>query len=278
MSYSSARFETHITVADSEMTAVDLLAAETELSKQTIKKIMLKGAVWLTIGKKTQRIRRAKRSLKPGQVLHLYYDKTVLEQIPAEPELVADFGRYSIWNKPCGLLSQGSLWGDHCTVTRWSEQHLKPERSAFVVHRLDRDANGLIILAHEKQAAARLSALFQSRDIDKRYRVWVEGEFPAESAESPVRVEQTLDGRDAVSYFTRIDFDPDKQRSLLDVRIETGRKHQIRRHVSGLGFPVVGDRLYGATQLTENLLLTAYYLAFDCPFSGEKRSFDLFGN
>jgi tRNA pseudouridine32 synthase/23S rRNA pseudouridine746 synthase len=66
MSYSSARFETHITVDDSQMTAVDLLAAETELSKQTIKKIMLKGAVWLTIGKKTQRIRRAKRSLKPG--------------------------------------------------------------------------------------------------------------------------------------------------------------------------------------------------------------------
>jgi tRNA pseudouridine32 synthase/23S rRNA pseudouridine746 synthase len=275
MSYSSARFETHITVDNSQMTAVDLLAAETELSKQTIKKIMLKGAVWLTIGKKTQRIRRAKRSLKPGQVLHLYYDKVVLDQVPAEPELVADWGRYSIWNKPYGLLSQGSKWGDHCTVTRWAEQHLQPERSAFVVHRLDRAANGLIIVAHEKQAAARLSALFQSRAIDKRYRIWVEGEFPAESTESPVRVEQALDGRHAVSYFTRIDYDPDRQRSLLDVRIETGRKHQIRRHVSGLGFPVVGDRLYGATQLTENLQLTAYYLAFDCPFSGEKRRYDL---
>jgi tRNA pseudouridine32 synthase/23S rRNA pseudouridine746 synthase len=239
---------------------------------------MLKGAVWLTIGKKTQRIRRAKRSLKPGQVLHLYYDKTVLEQIPAEPMLVADFGRYSIWNKPYGLLSQGSKWGDHCTVTRWAEQHLKPERTAFVVHRLDRAANGLIIVAHEKQAAARLSALFQSRAIDKRYRIWVEGEFPAEAAQSPVRVEQELDGRHAVSHFTRLNFDPDKQRSLLDVKIETGRKHQIRRHSAGLGFPVVGDRLYGATQLTENLQLTAYYLAFDCPFSGEKRRFDLLGD
>lgn len=278
MSYSSARFETHITVDNSPITAVDLLATETELSKQTIKKIMLKGAVWLTIGKKTQRIRRAKRSLKPGQVVHLYYDKTVLEQIPAEPELVADLGRYSIWNKPYGLLSQGSKWGDHCTVTRWAEQHLQPERSAFVVHRLDRAANGLIIVAHEKQAAARLSALFQSRAIDKRYRIWVEGEFPVESAQSPVRVEQALDGRHAVSYFTRIDFDPDRQRSLLDVRIETGRKHQIRRHVSGLGFPVIGDRLYGATQLTENLQLTAYYLAFDCPFNGEKRRYNLLGD
>lgn len=275
MSYSSARFEKHITVENSELSAVDLLAAETELSKQTIKKIMLKGAVWLTVGKKTQRIRRAKRSLKAGQVVHLYYDKTVLEQLPAEPQLVADRGHYSIWNKPYGLLSQGSKWGDHCTVTRWAEQHLQPERTAFVVHRLDRAANGLIIVAHEKQAAAKLSALFQSRAIDKRYRIWVEGEFPANAETTPVCVEQELDGRHAVSHFTRLSYDPDTQRSLLDVQIETGRKHQIRRHSAGLGFPVVGDRLYGATQLTENLQLTAYYLSFTCPFSGDKQVFDL---
>lgn len=276
MSYSPARFEKHISVAETGITAVDLLAAETTLSRQAIKKIMLKGAVWLTQGKKTQRIRRARRSLKQGQTLHLYYDKSVLEQVPAEPELVADMGYYSIWNKPCGMLSQGSKWGDHCTVTRWAEQHLKPERSAFIVHRLDRAANGLIIVAHEKQAAVRLSALFQSRAIDKRYRIWVEGEFPADAtAKQPMRVEQELDGRHAVSFFTRLQFDKEKHRSLLDVKIETGRKHQIRRHVAGLGFPVVGDRLYGLPQPTEDLQLTAYYLAFVCPFSGEKMVFDL---
>lgn len=276
MSYSPARFEKHISVAENGITAVELLAQHTELSRQTIKKIMLKGAVWLTTGKKTQRIRRAKRGLEQGQTLHLYFDKMVLDSEPSAPELIADLGHYSIWNKPCGLLSQGSKWGDHCTVTRWAEQHLQPQRNAFVVHRLDRAANGLIIVAHEKQAAARLSALFQSRAIDKRYRIWVEGAFPAEATQaSPISVRQALDGRHAVSHFVRLEFDREQQRSLLDVSIETGRKHQIRRHAAGLGFPVVGDRLYGQPDQREDLQLTAYYLSFRCPFSGEQKSFNL---
>lgn len=276
MSYSSARFEKHISISQEGQTAVDLLSTETSLSKQAIKKVMLKGAVWLTEGKKTQRIRRAKRELKPGQTLHIYYDEAVLAQEPAEPQLIADKGKFSIWNKPYGLLSQGSKWGDHCTVTRWAEQHLVPQRSAFGVHRLDRAANGLIIVAHEKQAAAKLAALFESRDIDKRYRIWVEGEFPATAtAEQPICVQQELDGRRAVSYFSRVAYKAEQQRTLLDVRIETGRKHQIRRHVASLGYPVIGDRLHGSAEQQEDLQLTAYYLAFTCPFTGEKLVFDL---
>lgn len=276
MSYSPARFEKHISVIAAGGTAVALLAAETGLSRQTIKKVMQQGAVWLTTGKRTRRLRRAKRELSPGQTLHLYYDETVLKQQPAAPALIADRGHFSIWNKSCGMLSQGSKWGDHCTVTRWAEQHLRPQRSAFVVHRLDRAANGLIIVAHEKQAAARLSAMFQSRSIDKRYRIWVEGKFPLQATMAdPVKVDQDLDGRHAVSYFSRLQFDQQTNRSLLDVRIETGRKHQIRRHVSSLGFPVIGDRLYGSKHIDEDLQLTAYYLAFICPFSQELQVFDL---
>jgi len=276
MSYSSARFEKHIPVPETGITAVALLAAETELSRQTIKKAMQQGAVWLTTGKRTQRLRRIKRELTPGQTLHLYYDEAVLRQEPAEPLLVADRGHFSVWNKPCGMYSQGSRWGDHCTVTRWAEQHLLPQRSAFVVHRLDRAANGLIMVAHEKQAAARLSALFQSREIEKRYRIWVEGEFPAQAtAAAPVKVDHDLDGRHAVSYFSRLQFEQQTNRSLLNVRIETGRKHQIRRHVAALGHPVIGDRLYGSTHTDEDLQLTACYLAFICPFSGQQQVFDL---
>ncbi|WP_438971370.1 pseudouridine synthase family protein [Methylophaga sp.] len=276
MSSSLERFEKHITVTETGQIAVDILAAETCLSKQLLKKVMLKGAVWLTTGKKTQRLRRAKRELQKGQALHLYYDADVLERKPTPPELIADLGHYSIWNKPYGVLSQGSKWGDHCTVTRWAEQHLTPERNAFVVHRLDRAANGLIIVAHEKQAAALLSGLFQSRQIDKRYRVWVKGEFPSTATEnSPVNVDLQLDGRHASSFFTRLTFDADKQQSLLDVHIETGRKHQIRRHVSSLGYPVVGDRLYGNTNDQVNLQLTAYYLSFMCPYSQKIKKFNL---
>jgi tRNA pseudouridine32 synthase/23S rRNA pseudouridine746 synthase len=276
MSSSLERFEKHITVTESDHTAVDILAQETGLSKQLLKKVMLKGAVWVTSGKKTQRLRRAKRAVHPSQTIHIYYDSSILEREPVTPELIADMGAYSVWNKPYGLLSQGSKWGDHCTVTRWAEQHLKPQRNAFVVHRLDRAANGLIIVAHEKQAAALLSGLFQKRDIDKRYRILVDGEFPATATkEQPVRVEQDIDGRHAVSYFTRLEFDAEKNQSLLDVSIETGRKHQIRRHAAGLGFPVIGDRLYGDVDQKQDLQLQAYYLSYLCPYSHKQQTFNL---
>ncbi|PHS23923.1 MAG: RNA pseudouridine synthase [Methylophaga sp.] len=276
MSDSLLRFEKHIKVHQQNSVAVDILAAATALSKQKIKQVMQKGAVWLSKGKHTQRLRRAKKPLKPGEILHIYYDPKVLNLIPPEPELIFDQGRYSVWNKPYGLLSQGSKWGDHCTIMRWAEQHLKPQRVSFVVHRLDRAANGLIVIAHEKGAAAALSKLFQQRQIDKRYQIWVHGRFSNKATpENPIKVDDDIDKRHAISYFTLIEYDVEQDKSLLDVTIDTGRKHQIRRHIASLGFPVVGDRQYGTESDKEDLQLSAYYLAFTCPYTQHKQQFNL---
>ena len=276
MTNSILRFEKHIKVSQEKGVAIDLLAVETALSKQKIKQVMLKGAVWLTKGKHTQRLRRAKRVIKLGETLHIYYDPKVLEMIPPEPELIFDQGRYSVWNKPYGMLSQGSKWGDHCTLTRWAEQHLSPQRVSFVVHRLDRAANGLIIIAHEKGAAAALSTLFQQRKVDKRYQIWVHGQFSVEATSTkPIKVDSDIDGRHAISYFTFIKYDAQNNRSLVDVRIDTGRKHQIRRHSALLDFPVIGDRMYGNQNDKEDLQLMAYSLAFTCPYTHNDQQFNL---
>ncbi len=270
------RFEKHIEVTQKNSIAVDLLASESGLSKQCIKQLMQKGAVWQTVGSKTQRLRRAKKSLRQGNTLHLYYDKAVLDKSPIEPRLIVDEGHYSVWHKPYGMLSQGSKWGDHCTITRWAEQHLSPQRNSFTIHRLDRAANGLIIVGHEKKASAALSNLFQQRQIDKRYRIWVHGYFDQNaSTKQPITVTTDIDGRHAKSDFAVVDYDAEKDRSLLDVSIDTGRKHQIRRHSAELGFPVVGDRLYGTIKVEDNLQLTAYYLAFECPYSHQQQVFNL---
>lgn len=276
MSDVSLRFEKHIDVSIHGAVAVDLLALETGLSKQLVKQLMQKGAVWLTKGKRTQRLRRAKRALQIGQTVHVYYDQSVLAMIAPEPILISDEGHYSVWNKPYGLLSQGSKWGDHCTITRWAEQHLKPQRVSFVVHRLDRAANGLIIIAHAKNAAAALSKLFHDRQVEKRYQIWVHGQFSSQATrDQPIRTDNEIDGRSAVSYFALVEYDADQNRSLLDVTIETGRKHQIRRHSAELGYPVIGDRLYGTEGDTVNLQLTAYFLAFECPYSHTQKRFNL---
>jgi tRNA pseudouridine32 synthase/23S rRNA pseudouridine746 synthase len=275
MSDTPSRFEKHITVTEKGGVAVDLLASETTLSKQVIKNVMQKGAVWLSKGKKTQRLRRAKRVLTVGDTVHIYYDEHVLNSDVPEPILILDQGKYSIWNKPYGMLSQGSKWGDHSTITRWAEQHLTPQRNSFVVHRLDRAASGLIVVAHEKNAAAALSGLFQQRKVEKRYQIWVHGEFDSSAKTSAIRVDSAIDDRAAVSHFTLLNYNAESNRSLLDVNIETGRKHQIRRHAAELGFPVVGDRLHGQAGDKENLQLNAYFMSFHCPYSGQRMTCDL---
>ena len=268
MSAATEHIETHVPVESSEDNAIELLQRATGLSKQRIKKAMTQGAVWITRGRNTQRLRRATRALRAGDEIHLYYDANILAELPPEPTLVADLGEYSVWNKPYGLRSQGSKWGDHCTVLRWAERHLRPERPGFTVHRLDRAANGLILIAHSKKVAAALSEQFRKREVEKNYCALVAGDFSKHA--NPLRVESVIDGKEAISEYSLQDLGDDGERSLVGVRIETGRKHQIRRQLAELGHPIIGDRLYGTGEEDgPNLQLTAYRLVFHCPVSNE---------
>jgi len=265
--------EYHLPVGDDQASPVEMLAQASGLSRQRLRQVMDQGAVWLTRGAQTRRIRRRKTRLRAGDTLHLYYNQQVLAEAVRPATLVADRGRYSVWDKPYGMRSQGSRWGDHTTLQRWAEKQLQPPRGAWIVHRLDRAASGLILLAHDKRMAAALSALFRERQVDKRYRVLVHGRFPG--GDSPLVIDRDVDGRSARSLVSLLHYDVDSDRSALEVGIETGRKHQIRVHLAGLGFPVVGDRLHGAAGDVEDLQLRAVYLGFSCPISGEREAFRL---
>ena len=269
MSSSTALFEKHLCVNSTTTNAIALLEDNTSLSKARIKQAMQKGAVWLERGKQIKRLRRADKVLQLNDQLHFYYNERLLEQKPAHAELIADEGSYSIWYKPYGMLCQGSRWGDHCTIYRWAEQHLEPQRPAFIVHRLDRAASGLIVIAHQKKTAAYFSALFQQRKITKRYQAMVSGEFPEK-----ITLTTPIDGKPSISHIKRLDYSD--QQSLLEVQIETGRKHQIRRHLSEYGFPIIGDRLYGEqnSESGSNLQLVSCHLSFISP-NGENSYYSL---
>lgn len=276
----AVRFEKRVAIDAPGVVAADALSAASGLSKSQVKQAMTKGAVWLSRGAKPRRLRRAKTRLGPGDVLDLYYDARVLAAEPPAPELVADEGAYTVWYKPFGLLSQGSKWGDHCAITRCAEKRLTPQRPALVVHRIDRAATGLMVVAHDKRAAAALSRLFHDRAVEKGYRAVAQGRVSGEAA--PLVIDTPVGGRDARTEVRVLTYDAAQDRSLLDISIDTGRKHQIRVHLASIGCPIVGDRLYGGGSRAagggvdrEDLQLAAYLLAFTCPLTGEARRYRL---
>lgn len=263
VSVMTTKFECHIPINESGRKAIDWLAqactaVASELSRAELKAVMQKGAVWLSRQGSTQRLRRASRLLNSGDELHLYYDPKVLDQPLLTPQLIADEGDYSVWNKPCGMLCQGSKYGDQTTLYRWAETQLLPERPAFIVHRLDRATRGLILLAHNKRSAQRLSALFEARQVVKHYRALVKGCLQLDDQ----LVDAQVDGKAARSRMTTLAVDAAHDRSLIEIKLETGRKHQIRVHLLGLGHPILGDRLYGSgLQDGCDLQLQSCYLA-----------------
>lgn len=264
---SQQRFSLKRTVeAGIAQTCSDYLAEHAGLSKGKVKDAMAKGAVWLgRRGGKRRRLRRATTALQPGDVLELYYDEALLRIAPPAARCVDDRRRYSVWFKPAGLMAQGTEYGDHCALLRQVENHFHPRRPVFVVHRLDREAAGLMLVAHDGRAAARLSALFRDHLITKHYRVRVSGEVRPCQGE----IDLPLDGRPALTRYTVAAYDPVAGITTLDVTIATGRLHQIRRHFAMIGHGVMGDPRYGkGNKNREGLQLEATGLHFRCPVTG----------
>ena len=244
----------------------DLLSAGSGLSKLKVKKAMASGAVWRhRPGQKKHRIRRAKSIARHDETLYIYYDEEILNQIAPKAHCLKDLIYYSIWYKPPGLMTHGTRFGDHCALSRQVEQYFDPQRDAFIVHRLDREVLGLVIIAHTSKAAARISALLRRHRIDKQYHVKVLGDLCSHGSTGTIDFD--IDGKAAKTHYQTIDYDPEANRSTLCVTIETGYRHQIRRHLDMLGYPVIGDPRYGkGNKNRSGIQLSAYAITFQCPY------------
>jgi 23S rRNA pseudouridine1911/1915/1917 synthase len=165
-----------------------------------------------------------------------------------------------------GLVALGAAGGD-------------PERPG-IVHRLDRDTSGLLVVARSNEAHARLSQAIRERKLDRRYLALVRGTPRSRTGRitAPIgrdrrdRTRHSLDTdtpRDAVTWFEVREHLG--ERTLLEVRLETGRTHQIRVHLEAVDLPVCGDPVYGVARDVglERQFLHAYRLAFPHPFTGE---------
>jgi len=150
-----------------------------------------------------------------------------------------------------------------------------------IVHRLDRDTSGLMVVARSEDAHRRLQSLVRRRELERHYLALVVGRPRSRRGriEAPIGRDRrdpfkhsldTNTPRDAVTHFEVVELLP--RHALLDVRLETGRTHQIRVHLAAIGLPVAGDRVYGrARELElERQFLHAARLAFTHPVTGER--------
>jgi 23S rRNA pseudouridine1911/1915/1917 synthase len=210
------------------------------------------------------------------------------EPPPLEPEDVGLRIAYEdehllIVDKPAGVVAHPSAGHATGTLVHGLLEHGaaggEKERPG-IVHRLDRDTSGLLVVARSAAAHERLKRLVQKRELEREYLALVRGRPRSRTGriEAPIGRDRrdptrhSLDTdrpRDAVTHFALVELID--QHALLRVRLETGRTHQIRVHLTAIGLPVVGDPVYGVPDpALGRQFLHATRLAFTHPFTGRR--------
>ena len=190
-------------------------------------------------------------------------------------------------DKPAGLLTMATETERSRTVYRALRHYAnskKPADKIFIVHRLDREASGLLVFAKTMQAKEHLQNQFKEHTAGRRYVAVVEGQVSPENftirtylAENAAyRVYSTRKssaGKLAITHVRVVKRNP--RTTLLEVRLETGRKHQIRVHLADRDHPIVGDKIYGSqSNPIRRMALHAAHLEFKHPRSGKLMQFD----
>ena len=190
-------------------------------------------------------------------------------------------------DKPAGLAVHGGSGVAHGVIE--SLRSMRPDaRFLELVHRLDRETSGVLLLAKKRVALVALHEMIREHDMDKRYLAGVAGRFRNErqrvrlalakrvNSAGDKRVSVSEEGQDAETVFHLVERGPEM--SLLEAELLTGRTHQIRVHLAHLGHPVLGDDKYGNFELNRELrklglkrmFLHAAKLSFAHPTTGER--------
>ncbi len=265
-----------------------LLAEATGLTRSRVSQLIAEGQC--TVDGQVER--KAGARPRAGQTVTL----TVPAPRPAVPqpediplEILYQDEDLAVVVKPCGMVVHPAAGNEDGTLVNALLHHLEHlgsiggELRPGIVHRLDKDTSGLLLVAKNDAAQLSLSRQLQERQMEKHYRALVDG-IPRESSgriEAPIarskkdRKKMAVDpeGRAAITEWHILQ--TGRACALLDVHILTGRTHQIRVHMKHIGHPVCGDPIYGSDRgaRVPRLMLHAYSLSFTHPSTGERMTF-----
>lgn len=265
-----------------------LLSEVTGLTRSRIAALMEAGLC--TLDGKTER--KAGTKARPGQQAAL----TVPAPKPATPqaediplEILYQDDDLAVVVKPCGMVVHPAAGNEDGTLVNALLHHLDSlggiggELRPGIVHRLDKDTSGLLLVAKNDAAQLALSRQLQDRAMEKHYRALVDGLFKEDTGrvDAPIarskkdRKKMAVDpeGREAITDWQVLA--RGRGVTLVDVHILTGRTHQIRVHMKHLGHPVCGDPIYGSPRGAKvpRLMLHAYSLSFTHPITGQRMTF-----
>ncbi len=201
-----------------------------------------------------------------------------LETKPPKPyemdlEVVWEDDHLAVINKPAGIVVSGNQFR---TIENALQDNLKPScaedalKWAKPVHRLDHPTSGLLIVAKTSSAHMALGHQFEERTVQKTYRAIVKG-----TPEAQGRIEQKIEAQEAVSEYRLLKSSKSLKNgtlSLLELKPLTGRTHQLRIHLAGIGHPIIGDKIHDDKEKTishKGLFLASVGLRFLHPISNE---------
>lgn len=270
---------------------LDLFLADyfEEVSRSSIQKLIKGGKVQVNGAKP-----KSKSLLKDGDVVDIEFEEE--EEIGVEPEnipidIVYEDKDIAIVNKKQGMVVHPAAGNYSGTLVNALLYHVKElsdlngKMRPGIVHRIDKDTSGLLMIAKNNEAHEKLAEQLKEHTTNRRYLALVEGVIKEErgTVDAPIgrhptdRKKMTVidsNSKDAVTHFTVVE--RYSNYTLIEAKLETGRTHQIRVHMKFINHPVVGDKVYGIRNQKfrlEGQLLHAKTIGFIHPSTGEYMEF-----
>ncbi len=265
-----------------------LLSEQSDLTRSRVAALMEEGHVTVD----GTPVTKAGLKAKPGQTIIL----TIPAPKPAVPEaqdipltILYEDNDLAVVVKPCGMVVHPAAGNEDGTLVNALLHHLDSlggiggELRPGIVHRLDKDTSGLLLVAKNDVSQLALSEQLSARTMEKHYRALVEGNIREDSGRVEAAIARSKkdrkkmavdpEGREAITEWTVLA--RGNGVTLLDVHILTGRTHQIRVHTKHIGHPVCGDPIYGSSKGAKvpRLMLHAYSLSFTHPATSERLTF-----